>query len=141
VLIVVLALTCCISVAFAANNTYGTYKSFTVDGSGYRNRSIVYYYSFSNTLQPRTEIGTDPYQTLPAGYLGANCRLYKESTGALVGSTGYMYTDSSCVSCEFGADSYSGTSGAAYYSFGVSRVYSNGNYTTTDAYKSPSTNL
>jgi hypothetical protein len=142
VFVTVLALVCGSIVVFAANDTYGSYKSFTVGGNGYKNRSSMYAYSSPKRLQPRTYIGTNPSRTVGAGYLGANCRLYRDSTGALVFSTGYLYSSSSCVSVDFGGNAYSGgVNGAAYHSTGVSRVYSNGSYTNTTAYASPSTNF
>lgn len=113
----------------STTTAYGPY-----DGYNYENSAAV---ALTNgSFAPWTYVKTQNGASVPAGYMGANARLYNANTNALVYKTGMDYLDSS--SNNFSTVYFGGQLSGSYYSYGVTAAYNGNGYTDYYTFKSPS---
>ena len=115
---------------------YGNKKYFNVNGRQYYNQAHVHAVVGYGYVQSRVKVGASSGSNLPAGSFGVFSRLYN-SVGVMVASSGYIYSDSACISFESPA-TYDTTSGS-YYADGYTRVWnsSTSSYNSQYVSKSP----
>ncbi|GAB2982323.1 hypothetical protein [Actinotalea caeni] len=122
--------------AAIAGTASGNKGYYSVGGYSYANQSII---TTGSTDTARVEVWKNPRTGLvPAGYVGALARGYRDVTGTdpLVCSAGYYYnanaTQGYAVNCYF-----TGSSGSAYYSYGVTKGWTGSVYNAYFAPRSP----
>jgi len=104
-----------------------------VNGYYYENAAIVV--TGSSGAWATTIAETSNKQTVPAGYVGAQARLYN-SEGSLKLSSNWMYNSSSNVTGVQPSTSIYTTRGT-YYSSGFSQAYNGSGYNNYGTYRSP----
>ncbi|WP_129599764.1 hypothetical protein [Anaerophilus nitritogenes] len=117
----------CICV-FAATDYWGSSSSYSAGSYTARHASRY--------AQARTVINNDGSSNLPPGSMGVNPKAYSSSTGTLLESGGWEYTDGSSAGYDVPVDvsDYSGY----MYSQGMTALWNGNGYTTKSTTASPS---
>lgn len=133
VLILVMVLGLVIT-AFADTSSSWQYK--TVNGYSYMYRSSIWnrYFTSGNTIEAVAEVKTSNGNNAPAGYMGAQARLYT-SSGSLMYASSTVYNSSAVINIY--AYSSRTTSSGYFYSQTRASFYNGNGYTTYTANKSP----
>lgn len=122
------------SFAIFAGSGWSSDGYFSVYGYDYSNKS--YMSTSSSSYSGWTWIGASNKMP-PAGYIGAQTRIYNDANNALVAYSSMTYSSQDMWS--FGSDGCfeSATSGS-YYSKGLSKVYNGNGYDSYNTFQSPS---
>ncbi|MDI6799996.1 MAG: hypothetical protein QMD53_04935 [Actinomycetota bacterium] len=120
--------------AYAAM-AYSNWRDYgPVMNINYQNRAKVF--TDANYAIAYTDVKTKSGNNVPAGYMGAYVRLYKNGT-LIKESKRWEYTNSSTRSFVVVVLEY-GIRGSNYYSKGISASYNGNGYNTVATYQSPS---
>ena len=121
----------CIAFAGSAWSSKGYFTVYTYN---YANKSYIA--TTSSQYHGYTYIEATN-KMAPAGYMGAQTRLYMSSNDALLASSSMVYSGSTMWS--FGSPSvFKSASSGSYYSKGLTKVYNGNGYSSYTSFKSPS---
>ncbi len=137
-------LLCCIMILglgiTAYADTSSSWQYATVNGYSYKYRSSVWnrYFISGNTIEAVAEVKTSNDKNAPAGYMGAQARLYT-SSGTLKYASSTVYNDVAVINIY--AYSPRTTSSGYFYSQTKASFYNGNGYTTYTANKSPNASV
>lgn len=123
-----------LSYVIYAGSSWSPDGYFSVYGYDYSNRSYIS--TTTGSYNGYTYISCSNKQ-VPAGYMGAQSRIYNSSNDALVSYSSMAYSGSTLWS--FGSDSvYNSITSGSYYSKGLTKVYNGDGYGSYSTFQSPS---
>lgn len=105
---------------------------------GYSYKGCSSVFTFTDGATANTSVHHDGSGDVPAGYMGVQVNLMRESDGAIASSTSWSYNSFACYAIGDGTG-YATTSDA-YYGQGFARAYNGNGYSTYALYRSPSLN-
>jgi hypothetical protein len=120
--------------AGAASAADGQTSAFTVAGYSYNAHAGIT--SNATNAVAVTDVNHATSGNVPAGYIGANARMFT-SGGTEVGESGFKYTTTAASG--IGVPYLHGPSGT-YYSYGVASGYNGNGYNNYYTFKSPNQN-
>lgn len=103
-------------------------------GYYYRNHSQIE--TTTANLLSYAKVEPDPLQAMPAGYMGAQGRIY-DSNGVLISASSWGYNGEGSISIASYTYAPGGTSSGYYYGKGQTRAYNGNGYTTYLTYSTP----
>ncbi len=117
-------------------DTSSNWQTATVYGYSYDYRSSLWnrYFNSGNTIEAVAEVFTSNRKNAPAGYMGAQARLYT-SSGTLKYASSMVYNDTAVINVY--AYSERATSSGYFYSQSKVNFYNGNGYTSYTANKSP----
>ncbi|TCK92631.1 hypothetical protein EDC19_1782 [Natranaerovirga hydrolytica] len=119
--------------AIFAGSAWSPEGYFSVYGYNYSNKSFIS--TSSSTYNGWTWLGASNKMP-PAGYMGAQTRIYNDANDALVASSTMTYSTQDAWS--MGSDGcFRSVSFGSYYSKGLTRVYNGNGYESYNSFQSP----
>lgn len=127
----VLAFSFVMGTAAFAGTAVSKDKTFTVNGSTYKNNATIDAYP----ALAQSTVWVSGNKTLPAGYFGVSAILMKDGNTEAI--NGFSYSDSATTGLGLATKARTGVIGSNYYAYGRTEVFDGEDYVQKSTYNSP----